>query len=709
MADAGGAGKSDPDLSLISESAASKKRSFDESIHDDEADHSAATGDEGSLVKKPKLASAPSSPQSVDEGEIVEEGDEEQSDVEVESLTGEVEASERESDEDQGEAAHNPNTGEGTKQKAASGWNRAVTSSLRTSFQSPSLSAPLLPNAPLASSSLPNAALLTSASLGTSGITPGEIDTEPTMEDAAEASGDATTRDQTTKMILASFKGPSRPSAWTSQSRESKRKWSYQKHKWKMPPIFWAIHDADEYFRVWCRSFCELNLGNARVMTSDLLLQGYEKWLDKEKNDRGLSLDDIKAMKDAAQELAMSDEIILLLRDTRARVDPVDPKEAEPTAGEYAALLTNDVEVDDDEPLPNYDSSVPQITAEEELGQLDKYFPGLPEEAVFCVLCASRGHRARECPSRTCKFCEGKHPSTQCKTRQRCAKCQQLGHHKSECQEKLALAPGEYVECAFCIGHDHLEDQCPMLWRTYHPIPGQVARVQSIPAYCYYCGSKAHFGGDCAENKGIHVSGRTYDKADGLWLLANRDIYVNPETEELALSWAPPLPPELPPVERPNIPGRSIIPKTHVYFSESEGEEEFIRAPINRPPAQGQIRVSSDLAQHQHRNREPLANGYANGASHSSNNQRHDERRVARQTRSQGPPPPPNRRRRNRGGNGGGNNGGAPRPSQPNENNQQRGQPRRGPSGNGSGSGGGVLRGGGNLGRRGGRPRRGGA
>ncbi|KAL8376190.1 hypothetical protein RB595_007344 [Gaeumannomyces hyphopodioides] len=255
-----------------------------------------------------------------------------------------------------------------------------------------------------------------------------------------------------------------------------------------------------------------------------------------------------------------------------------------PAASLQAANAADVAPMVPDEVRPPNGGGRGYLSREEELRQLRLYFPGA-SETDFCVWCSSTGHSANDCPPPSCNFCEIQgHPSARCPTRIRCSKCRLLGHGERECREKLRLAPGEEVECAVCGAADHIETSCDSLWRTYYPDPSTVPKVRSIPAYCYSCGSPEHFGGDCAQG----------DPTDHVWSLANRDMYVDPESDVEQLSWVPPPPPD---EGRPDLGGRSIVPQTHVYFHSDDEEEEgeFIRPSVRERTAQssGQIRINT--------------------------------------------------------------------------------------------------------------------
>lgn len=208
---------------------------------------------------------------------------------------------------------------------------------------------------------------------------------------------------------------------------------------------------------------------------------------------------------------------------------------------------------------------LPSIS-EAELEQRHHYYPMVADSAVFCLTCAQYDkHPTSSCPENTCKFCQEPHFQYQCPTRSRCTKCKQIGHLSQTCTEKLAVAPGEVViECAFCQAHDHTEKNCNELWQSYRPRPGKVQKVRSLPVYCYCCGAEGHFGGDC----GLADSRIPPTKT---WTAATASLYIDSASADDALVYKNPLP--LPQgVQRPIIPGRSIKPRTHIVFEESEDD-----------------------------------------------------------------------------------------------------------------------------------------
>lgn len=243
------------------------------------------------------------------------------------------------------------------------------------------------------------------------------------------------------------------------------------------------------------------------------------------------------------------------------------------------------MDLDVDQPI----ASVPQA----ELDQRHRYYPGVPDGAIFCLTCARYGHATATCPEMTCKFCHGQHFKYECPARQRCTKCKQLGHAKASCAEKLAVAPGEAVmECAVCEGHDHTEQNCSRLWQIYCPQPNSIKKVRSLPMFCYCCGASGHYGGDCG------IADRSVPPTK-TWTFATAAIYIDPASTEPALSDKNTLPPSTI-VSKPIIPGRSIKPQSHVVYEESDEEDStgaFVRGTVSLPGTQstGKIQIASNI------------------------------------------------------------------------------------------------------------------
>ncbi|KAI4858608.1 hypothetical protein F4820DRAFT_442111 [Hypoxylon rubiginosum] len=227
---------------------------------------------------------------------------------------------------------------------------------------------------------------------------------------------------------------------------------------------------------------------------------------------------------------------------------------------------------------------------DDELQQQRKYFPGVEDPSRYCLSCSGMGHKSRECPQLHCKFCESQgHTSFGCPTKQRCSKCRQLGHNSRSCQEKLALAVGEQGGCAFC-GAEHTEEQCTEIWRSFVLSAEAHKKVKDIPAFCYTCGAQGHYGQECGlPDRGGKVTGRT------TWSQANRILYVDPASPDIAIGWAN-VDLSSSPHGEFHIRGRAKRP-THTHFvssDESEGED-LVHAPVQRSGPRGEIRIASNI------------------------------------------------------------------------------------------------------------------
>ncbi|KAK4190712.1 hypothetical protein QBC35DRAFT_403369, partial [Podospora australis] len=233
-------------------------------------------------------------------------------------------------------------------------------------------------------------------------------------------------------------------------------------------------------------------------------------------------------------------------------------------------------DVDDaDAPTTN-----PVPLTEGELAYRDRYFPGLPVDAVFCVVCASARHNSADCPEMTCQFCKDSHPSWTCPTRRRCTKCKQLGHSQTQCVEKLMLSKDE-MECALCGSQQHDDFQCTKLLKSFRPNMARFRKVQSLPVFCHACGLEGHYGADC----GLLNAQKPKANALETWSQANAAQYTDPNSTELAIAYQ--TPPEVvydtKAVEtRPDL-GKSIVPRQHIHFeSADDDEDEFIQPLVSR-------------------------------------------------------------------------------------------------------------------------------
>lgn len=260
------------------------------------------------------------------------------------------------------------------------------------------------------------------------------------------------------------------------------------------------------------------------------------------------------------------------------------------------------------------------VPDDEERRQQRKYFPNTNDPSQYCILCSGMGHGAGNCPKLVCCFCESSgHNSLGCPTKQRCTKCLQVGHNITACTEKLAAAIDEQESCAFCDG-GHLENECSEVWRSYDPANATIKKVQFFPVFCYTCGSEGHTGPECElPGRRSEINGPTS------WSQCNRDLYVDPDSDLVAIAWAG-ISTE---VSSFQIRGRATR-NTHTHFESDDDsdDEEFIREPIKKTQARGQMRIATNIA---------------NGAPNENRprRQRPDKSRRRQQESEFDPPPPP--------------------------------------------------------------------
>ncbi|KAI0842654.1 hypothetical protein F5Y06DRAFT_258197 [Hypoxylon sp. FL0890] len=266
----------------------------------------------------------------------------------------------------------------------------------------------------------------------------------------------------------------------------------------------------------------------------------------------------------------------------------------------------------------------PLSDEEEELRLQQRYFPGAAEPSRYCINCSGVGHRARECPQLQCKFCGSReHILFACPSRQRCLRCHQIGHKAESCMETLALTNEELGGCAIC-GADHSEGQCSEIWRSFTPSTEVNKKVKDIPAFCYTCGSVGHYGPECGlPERSRRVRGRT------TWSEANRLLYVDKESTDLAIAWAEV---DLTRLYHDNFNTlRRSKRQVHTHFiSSDESEEDLVHAPVKKPEPRGEIRISSNIASFE---QEATRNGRAR--------RNNDQSRRRQNERDFSPPPPP--------------------------------------------------------------------
>ncbi|KAI1430959.1 hypothetical protein GGR50DRAFT_682154 [Xylaria sp. CBS 124048] len=236
------------------------------------------------------------------------------------------------------------------------------------------------------------------------------------------------------------------------------------------------------------------------------------------------------------------------------------------------------------------DSPAEARSSEEELRLQRKYFPGVDDPSQLCLSCSGIGHTSPVCPELNCRFCEKRHNSFGCPTRQRCDKCRQVGHSIDNCREKLALAPDEVGGCAFC-GAKHKDEECYEIWRSFKPSELNTKKVKNIPMFCYVCGSENHYGPECsAPDRNSKTSENT------TWSKENRERYIDPESEDVAIAWDT-AGADQAVGEDIRIMGRATR-TLHTYFvSSDESEEDFIHEPVTKPKTRGRIQIASSIGQ----------------------------------------------------------------------------------------------------------------
>ncbi|KAJ9156428.1 hypothetical protein NKR23_g1423 [Pleurostoma richardsiae] len=375
---------------------------------------------------------------------------------------------------------------------------------------------------------------------------------------------------------------------------------------WKLPslnvsPSAPGIKNAQHFetwksrFEGWTKEFLDYNQRSLQSVTEDIVLDAYFYLVD---NSAAISKNLRRTVKGSSSQSKMEgkvNEFITVSRANAKRPDAADLDGSQVKPKSNGRVDAHDMEVEDNEQAAGgteapVDDGAYDLTALE--GQLRRYFPGVSTDAQFCITCASQGHRANACPQRLCTFCQGKHFSYACPTRQRCDKCRQLGHSAADCGEKLVAAPGEDgFECAFCDSTDHTEDACPEIWRTYRPNPENIKKVKSLPVFCYSCGAQGHYGGEC----GL-AGARSMEPPSETWTKACRDLYLDPDSTADAIALEN-LQPAVAPPGKPSIPGRSIVPRTHVFFEESDDDADqgFLKAPVSKPQPHGQITIASNI------------------------------------------------------------------------------------------------------------------
>lgn len=318
----------------------------------------------------------------------------------------------------------------------------------------------------------------------------------------------------------------------------------------------------------------------------------------------------------------------------------VPPQDPSPTGLGTDEELEEGERIETDIEMDYQPNESGENNGQQELELRQRYYPGIASNTPFCITCTSLGHSTASCPEAKCKFCHEQHFTYRCPSRQRCKKCKQLGHIKSSCTEKLAVAPGEgFMECALCEGQDHQEESCTELWQTYHPKIGSIKKVKRLPIFCHWCGAEGHFGSDCG------LADPKVPPSD-TWTMAHASLYIDSESSKLPIvdKNPPPSPPE---DSKPIIPGRSIKPQSHVIFEESDDDGEgFIRAPAaNDAKTTKSIQIKSNINFGGNSNgaHSPLPSPLLPSVQQQNSKTRRTQRRAAQQAMAviNAPPPPP--------------------------------------------------------------------
>ncbi|KAJ0324924.1 hypothetical protein COL5a_007696 [Colletotrichum fioriniae] len=371
-------------------------------------------------------------------------------------------------------------------------------------------------------------------------------------------------------------------------------------------------------FKSWSQSFISRNSEQEHLLTPDILVAALQDYIahraqwNKKRQSPAATTESRKpeTRTDMASILASavkkaprqpgSEELPLIIHDDEDEVDD-DVQEVSPPSGarrgssDQQSVTTpsqNDVVevVDDEDQEMEEEQGEPGpaiMTEEEDLEQQRKYFPGLADTVQICVYCATLGHTSMACPNTRCKFCEHTdHFSWNCPTRERCTKCRQLGHGKTQCKEKLIHLDEEGMECALCGSQAHQENECEKVWRSYKP-PRMIKKVKPFPAFCGFCGNESHYSSDCHLN-------RDRPKSE-TWTLKNRHLYVDKNATDGPISdfASQPQNPKFAPL---SIKG-SAAKRNHIFYPDSDGSEEgeFIGQKVKPRAPLGNIQMSTNL------------------------------------------------------------------------------------------------------------------
>ncbi|KAI6839122.1 hypothetical protein KC340_g8194 [Hortaea werneckii] len=151
-----------------------------------------------------------------------------------------------------------------------------------------------------------------------------------------------------------------------------------------------------------------------------------------------------------------------------------------------------------------YDDGIRLYEASEEEQELQHRYFHIEGTAahVRCLSCGEEGHVVDNCPENTCKHCGAfeDHFSSACPTFVKCGRCRQRGHDSRTCTNQSKPAGGRFDPCDICNDVDHVEEECPKLWRWYEPQENTVVKIpnSAMIKTCYNCGSVSHWGDDCS-------------------------------------------------------------------------------------------------------------------------------------------------------------------------------------------------------------------